>query len=203
MRLLYTIVVLALLLPSARAERKPYLPDRSHGQINFVADALLISAHGSFDKWDGDFQLDRENLENSTIKLTIDASSINTRVEGRDKHLRSADFFDVEKHPQITFNSTKVSKVDDSNYKVNGDLTLRGVTKSVELPVRIAFLRETSGRFRGELQLNRKDFGITYNSRMNPIEDMVSVQFDLHLVDKQVMEERQRQRQQRSGGGTP
>jgi polyisoprenoid-binding protein YceI len=197
------VATLVFLLPSAIAERKPYVPDRSHGQINFVADALLISAHGFFEQWDGDFQLDRENLENSTIRLTIEASSINTRVAGRDKHLRSPDFFDVEKHPQITFVSTGISKVDDSNYKVTGDLTLRGVTKSVGLPVRIAFLRETSGRFRGEMQLNRKDFGITYDSRMNPIEDMVTVQFDLHLVDKQAMEERQRQRQQRSGGATP
>jgi polyisoprenoid-binding protein YceI len=188
----------AVLLLSARAqaELKPYVPDRSHGQINFVGDALLISAHGFFERWDGEFQIDREKLENSKIKLTIDAASLNTRVEGRDKHLRSADFLDVAKFPQITFVSTKVAKVDDSNYKVTGELSLKGVTRSVDLPVKVVFLRETDGRFRGEIQLNRKDYGMTYNSRMNPIEDMVAVQFDLHLVDKQAMEERQRQRQQ-------
>jgi hypothetical protein len=65
------------------------------------------------------------------------------------------------------------------------------------------FLRETDGRFRGDLKLNRKDFGITYNSRMNPIEDIVAVQFDLHLVDKQAMEERQRQRQQQQAAPKP
>jgi polyisoprenoid-binding protein YceI len=182
----------------ALAETKPYVPDRSHAQINFVGDALLISAQGAFERWDGEFQIDREKLENSTIKLTIDAASLNTRVEGRDKHLRGTDFFDVAKYPQITFVSTKVAKVDDSNYTVTGDLTLKGVTKSLDLPVRVMFLRETDGRFRGDLKLNRKDFGITYNSRMNPIEDMVAVQFDLHLVDKQAMEERQRQRQQQA-----
>jgi polyisoprenoid-binding protein YceI len=178
------------------AEKRPYVLDRSHCQLNFIGEALLISAHGFFERWEGDVQIDRENLENSSLTLTIDAASLNTRVERRDNHLRSPDFFDVAKYPQIKFVSTKIAKVDDKNLNVAGELTLRGVTKPIQAPVKVVFLREGDARFKGEFQLNRKDFGMTYNSKMNPIEDMVTVQFDLHLQDKEAFEKRQREMQQ-------
>lgn len=203
MRRTRSVLVLSLLasslaLPAAYAEKKPYVPDRSHSQLNFVGDALLISAHGYFEKWEIDAQIDPANLENSAVALTIETASLNTRVGRRDDHLRSADFFDAAKHPQITFVSSKVKKLDDHSLTLSGNLTLRGVTKPVDIPVKVVFLRDGSARFKGDMQLNRKDFGMTYNSRMNPIEDMVAVQFDMHLVDKQVQEERQRQRQQQT-----
>jgi polyisoprenoid-binding protein YceI len=93
--------------------------------------------------------------------------------------------------------ATKIAKVDDRNLRVTGDLTIRGTTKSVEIPLFVVFLREGRGRFKGEFTINRKDFGVSYDSRANPIEDMVTVQVDLNVMDKQVMEERMRQRQQR------
>ena len=114
------------LSPAALAERKPYALDRSHCQLNFIGEALLISAHGSFDKWDADVQMDRDKLENSALTLTIDATSINTRVERRDNHLRSPDFLDVKNHPQIKFVSTKVTRVDDKTLNLVGDLTIQG-----------------------------------------------------------------------------
>ncbi len=182
--------------PIARAERKPYVVDKAHSQLNFVGDALLISAHGYFERWEGDFQIDRANLENSKLTITVEAASLNTRVQMRDNDLRSANFFDVDKYPEIKFVSTKISKVDDKSLVVAGDLTLRATTKPVNIPVKIVFLRDADARFKGEFQINRKDFGMTYNVRMNPIEDMVNVQFDMHVSDKQVMEERQRQRRE-------
>jgi polyisoprenoid-binding protein YceI len=185
------------LTPAVRAERKPYVFDRAHSQINFVAEALLLTAHGFFERFDADIQLDPENLENSALALAIETASINTRVEQRDNHLRSADFFDAANHPKITFVATKIAKVDDRNLRVTGDLTIRGTTKSVEIPLFVVFLREGRGRFKGEFTINRKDFGVSYDSRANPIEDMVTVQVDLNVMDKQVMEERMRQRQQR------
>ena len=194
--LLLSSWMLSFALAAAYADRKPYVPDRSHSQLNFVGDALLLSAHGHFEKWEIDAQVDAANLENSTVSLTIDAASLNTRVDRRDNHLRSADFFDVAKYPQITFVSSKVTKIDDRSLKLSGNLTLRGVTKPLDIPVQIVFLRDGSARFKGNVQFNRKDFGMTYNSRMNPIEDMVAVQFDMHLLDKAAQEERQRQRQQ-------
>ena len=192
------LVTIALVLaPVGRAERKPYVFDKSHSEINFVAEALLLTAHGFFERFDGDVQMDPENLNNSTLRLEIETASINTRVEARDNDLRSERFFDAANHPKITFVATKIAKVDDKNLRVTGDLTIRGVTKTIEAPIFVVFLRDGRGRFKGEFTINRQDFGVSYNSRMNPIEDLVKVQFDLNLVDKQVMEERMRQRQQR------
>lgn len=184
-----------LLVPGAAAQKRPYIFDKAHSQINFVAEAMLVSAHGYFGTFDGDLQINRQDLEDSSLTLTIDANSINTRNEGRDRHLRSGDFFDVANNPNITFVSTKVTKVDDKNISIAGNMTIRGTTKPAVVPVQIAFLREGDGRFKGTFAISRKEFGITYDSRANPIEDMVTVQFDLHIVDKQMQEERMRQRQ--------
>jgi polyisoprenoid-binding protein YceI len=187
-----TFTLIQLLPQPAYPARKPYVLDRSHCQINFIGEALLISAHGFFERWDADLQVDRDNLENSALTITIETASINTRITRRDDHLRSADFLDAPNHPQIKFVSTKIVKVDDKNLTITGDLTLRGVTKSLSVPVTVVFLREGDGRFKGDFQINRKDFGIKYNSMMNPVEDMVSIQFDFHIQDQ----ERQKQRQQ-------
>lgn len=192
------VLLMLIAVPPIQAERKPYALDRSHCQLNFVGEALLLSAHGYFERWDAEIQMDRENLENSTVSVTIDAASINTRITRRDDHLRSADFLDVAKNPQIKFVSSRIGKVDDKNVKITGDLTLRGVTKTVGVPVKIIFLRDGDARFKGELEINRKEYGMMYNSRMNPVEDNVAIQFDLHIVDQKVMEERQRQRQQQT-----
>lgn len=196
-RILLTIVLAAALLtPAALADSKPWAFDRAHSQINFIAEALLISAHGFFERFDGDIRIDPANLENSTLRLVIETASINTRNDRRDNHLRSADFFDAENHPQIVFESRSVRRVDEKNIVVAGDLTIRGTTKPVEIPLEIVFLRDGRGRFRGQFQLNRQDYGVSYNSRMNPIEDAVIVQFDLNLMDQEMMQQRQQQRQQ-------
>jgi len=182
------------LLPTpAYAARKPYALDRSHCQLNFIGEALLISAHGFFERWDADIQVDRDNLENSALTITIESASINTRITRRDDHLRSADFLDAPNHPQIKFVSTKIAKVDDKNLTITGDLTLRGITKSLNVPVKVVFLREGDGRFKGDFQINRKDFGIKYNSMMNPVEDMVSIQFDFHIQDQERQKQREKQ----------
>jgi polyisoprenoid-binding protein YceI len=191
---------LAVASAPALAERRAYVFDRAHSQINFIGEALLVSAHGFFERFDGEIQIDRENLENSSIRLVIEAASINTRNERRDNHLRSADFFDAANHPQITFTSTAIRRVDDKNLIVTGELAIRGTTRTVEVPVQVVFLREADGRFRGQFQINRKDFGVSYDSAMNPIEDLVTVQFDFHLMDQQAMEQRQRQRQPGKSG---
>jgi polyisoprenoid-binding protein YceI len=188
-------LVLGLGVEPAAADRKPYTFDRAHSQINFVAEALLLTAHGFFERFDGNIQVDAANLENSSLQLEIETASINTRIERRDNHLRSADFFDAANHPKITFVSKSIRKVDDSNLVVAGDLTIRGVTKPLEVPVRVVFVRDGRGRFKGEFKINRQDFNVSYNSRMNPIEDIVVVQFDLNLVDPEAQRPRQQQQQ--------
>jgi polyisoprenoid-binding protein YceI len=179
--------VLLCLVPVALpgyAERKSYVPDPPHSQINFVGESMLISAQGYFERWEGDFQIDREKLENSSVTIAIDAASLNTRVQMRDNHLRGKDFLDVATYPQIKFVSDGISRVDEKNYIINGNLTLHGVTKPIKVPVTIVFLRDNDGRFKGELKINRWDFGINYAGKLNPVEDMVAIQFDMHLRDK-------------------
>jgi polyisoprenoid-binding protein YceI len=188
-----TILSMVLLVVSMlSAAPAPHLIDSSHSQINFVAEAKFISCHGSFDKWEADVQLDPQKIDASSVKLTIDASSVNTRIQRRDDHLRSKDFFDVAQYPQITFVSKKISSAGTNKYNIVGDLSLHGVTKEITVPAEMVFYEGTRGRFRGTFQLNRKEYGITFDSRMNSIQDMVLVQFDINVLDKAAAEKAQR-----------
>jgi polyisoprenoid-binding protein YceI len=183
--LLFLITITA---PSVLAQTRPHILDPAHSQINFIAEARLISAHGSFDKWDAEVQLDPARIENSSFKIIIDAASINTRVQRRDDHLRGKDFFDVATYPQITLVSKKITKTGDKTYAVTGDLSLHGVTKQIDVVISQVFYENNRGRFRATFPINRKEFGITYDSRMNPIEDIVQVQVDINVQDKEAVE---------------
>ncbi len=168
---------------SASLNPRPHTVDKAHSQINFIAESRLIDARGHFGTWDANINLDPANLAASSVTITIDASSIDTRVERRDSHLKSADFFDVEKHPTITFVSTAVRPKAEGQLEIEGDLTVRGTTKRVVLPASMVFYEEGTGRFRGEFVLNRKEYGIAYDSRVNPIKDAVTVQWDFAVND--------------------
>lgn len=173
------VMVLATL--TVAAQPKPHIVDKAHSQINFVADARFLSANGFFDKWDAEVSLDPAKIENSFFKITIEAASINTRVQKRDDHLRSKDFFEVDKYPQITLVSKRITKLPDGRLSVLGDLTVRGVTKQIEVAVTQVFYENNRGRYRSSFEINRKDFGISYNSRLNPIADIVKVQVDINV----------------------
>src|SRR5215510_9328458 len=181
-------ILLSLSAISVAAQTRPHVVDHNHSQINFVAEARFISAHGHFDKWDAEVQLDPAKIENSSFKITIDAASINTRVAMRDNHLRSKDFFDVATYPQITLVSKRITKIGDRTYAVTGDLTLRGVTKQLDVEITQVFYDNNRGRFRASFRINRKAFGISYDSNMNPIEDIVQVQVDINVLDKEATE---------------
>ncbi len=168
--------------PFTQAPR-PHTIDKAHSQINFIADSRLISARGHFEDWDAEILLDPENMSASSVTLTIDAKSIDTRSERRDGHLRSADFFDVENHPSITFKSTAVKMTGENALDITGDMTVRGTTKAVTIPATMVFYDEGVGRFRGEFTIKRKEWGIAYDSRVNPIADDVKVQWDIALQD--------------------
>jgi polyisoprenoid-binding protein YceI len=173
------MIVAARPLPEA----KPHIIDKAHSEINFVADSRMLSAHGFFGKWDADVKLDATKYENSTISLTIDASSINTRVDMRDNHLRGPDFFDVAKFPTITFKSTGVKQTAANKLEITGDLTVKGVTKKMVVPASVMFYDKGVGRFRGTLTVLRKDFGVSYDPAVNPIENEVQVQWDIALKE--------------------
>ena len=166
-----------------------------HTAAEFRARHMMVTyVRGHFKNVHGTLEFDPETPRNSSVAVQIDTRGIWTGVKERDDHLRSADFLDATNHPQIKFVSTKIAKVDDKNLTITGDLTLRGITKSLNVPVKVVFLREGDGRFKGDFQINRKDFGMKYNSMMNPVEDMVSIQFDFHIQDQ----ERQKQRPQQA-----
>ena len=170
------------------AEPRPHAIDKAHSQINFIGEARFISAHGFFGEWDADVALDPGKIEDSKLTITIDAASLNTRVQMRDNHLRSKDFFAVDQYPKIVFVSKKINKVGERKYDVLGDLTLRGVTKEIDVPLTMAFYENGRGRFRGAFEINRKEYGISYDSKMNPIDDIVQVQVDINVIDKEAAE---------------
>ncbi len=147
------LLVLPLVLAARPvAAQASHAIDKAHSEINFVADSRLLSAHGFFGKWDAVIQLDPTKLEASTVAITIDASTINTRVEMRDNHLRSDDFFAVAKHPTITFTSASVKQTAPNKLDITGDLTVRGVTRRIVVPASMVFYDKGAGRFRGAVR---------------------------------------------------
>lgn len=169
---------------AARTGARAHDIDKAHSEINFTASSRLLDAHGFFGAWDADVQLDAEAFERSTVKLTIDANSINTRIDRRDAHLKSPDFFDTAKYPTITFVSKSIAKTGAAAGVITGDLTMHGVTRAVQVPVTAVFYENGRGRFRGAFTVNRKDYGITYDSKLNPIADTVDVQFNMSVVER-------------------
>ncbi len=166
------------------AGARAHAVDAAHSEINFTASSRLLDAHGFFGKWDADVRLDPDAFERSTVRLTIDAASINTRNERRDAHLRGADFFNVAKYPTITFASTSVARTSPTTGVITGDLTMHGVTRQVQVPVTVKFYEGGRGRFLGAFAVRRRDYGINYDSRLNPIEDEVAVQFNLSVAEQ-------------------
>ncbi len=128
---------------------------------------MVSKVHGRFHKWGGILELDDADLTNSRLDVTIDASSVDTKEDKRDAHLRSADFLDVENHPNITFKSTRITK-DGDTYSVDGDITIHGITKPVTLEVEGGGQVKdpwggTRTGFSATARLSRKDFGLTWN----------------------------------------
>ncbi len=151
----------------AQAAMETFRIDPEHTNIGFKVRHFFSKVPGRFNKFEGQIRLDRENLaKGSSVEITIDAASIDTNDEKRDQHLRSADFFDVANHPKLTFKSTKVRQVGENKLKVDGNLTIRGVTRPVTLDVDVLGFGKGYG-FRGGFEanttINRKDFGVAWN----------------------------------------
>ena len=176
-----------LLLPILPPAPKAHVVDKAHSEINFVAEARFLSAHGFFAAWDADVQLDRENMANSTVKITIDTKSITTRNDRRDNHLKSNDFFATDSFPTITFVSKKIVASGDKQYQMTGDLTIRGRTREVTIPIKEQFYEPGAnggrGRWKGAFSVKRMEYGVAFQSRLNPIEDEIQIQWDFSLLE--------------------
>ncbi len=185
---------IALLLISSTLSAATYQIDGAHSSAGFTVRHMMVSnVSGAFTKLSGSVDYDADNLAQSRIDVTIEAASVNTRNEGRDKHIRTADFFDVENHPTITFRSKRVEKAGEGHLRVVGDLTLRGVTKEVVLDVEGPTPEiQQQSTFRmgaaATTRINRKDFGVNYHRTLDNggvvVSDDVRITIDVELVRK-------------------
>ena len=167
--------------------------DPSHSTAHFGVRHMMISTvRGHFEKVSGTVTIDELDATKSQIDVAIDAASIATRDPKRDGHLRSADFFDVENHPTITFHSTKIAKAGKDQYTVTGDLTIRGTTKSVTLDVAGPTAPQTTPwgmvarGVSASGKVNRKDFGLNWNAAIEAggfvVGDEVKIEFEAELL---------------------
>lgn len=167
--------------------------DPTHTAVQFAVRHLMVSTvRGEFRKVQGTAAVDTADWTKSVISATIDAASVDTRVEKRDEHLRGPDFLDVARFSTITFKSTKIVKVAADRYRVTGDLTLHGVTKSVDLDVEgpTAPGKDPWGNTRSgaaaTTKINRKDFGIVWNKALDggglTVGDEISITIDVEAI---------------------
>lgn len=171
-----------------------WLIDPAHSSANFSVKHMMIAkVHGGFEKVSGTLQYDPSDITKASIEASIDAASINTREAQRDGHLKSADFFDVEKYPTLNFKSKKVEK-DGEDLKVTGDLTIHGVTKEVVLEVEgpTAEMKDPYGNIKigisATTKIKRKDFGLTWNAALEAggvlVGDDVAISLDIQFAKK-------------------
>lgn len=161
--------------------------DTSHSAIRFTVRHLVIAkVHGVFGKFSGSFQLDPDDLSKSSVKVEIDAASIDTKEEKRDAHLRSADFLDADNFKTLTFVSKKVEGSGGKVTKVIGDLTIRGTTKEVTLDVEdLGHAKDPWGNekaaFEAKTRINRTDFGLKWNAALETGGVLVGENVDIVL----------------------
>lgn len=164
---------LALLLPavSVMADPAVYKVDPDHSGVNFTIRHFVSNVSGRFKDFDGIVKYDKANPAASSVSFTIQAKSINTDNDDRDNHLRSADFFEVEKFATLTFTSTSVKAVDADTLEVTGDLTIKGVTRTVTVPVdllgSVKTPRGEKAGFESAFKIDRKEYGITWNRMLD------------------------------------
>jgi polyisoprenoid-binding protein YceI len=167
--------------------------DTGHSAIHFWVRHMVISkVHGRFARWSGAIQLDAQDLTRSSVAVRIDAASIDTQVADRDTHLRSADFLDVAKYPELTFTSRKVEKAGEA-LRITGDLALHGVTRAVVLEAEFAgtgkdpWGNERAG-FSARTTIDRREFGLVWNAALETggllVGEKVEISIELEAVKK-------------------
>jgi polyisoprenoid-binding protein YceI len=181
----------SLVAPSAAAAPAAYEIDPSHSRVGFRIRHTISHVGGSFDSFSGTVRVDREDLTRSGVTFVIDAASIDTGNAKRDEHLRSADFFDVAKFPEMRFESTGIAKGAGNVYQVTGKFTMHGVTREITVPVELLGFApgmrggEMAG-FHATFPLDRKAYGIEWNRALDSggvlLSDEVLVEIDLETV---------------------
>lgn len=166
--------------------------DTVHSTVGFSVRHMMISnVKGTFNEFGGNIELDPTDVTDATIEFTIDAGSVDTRISDRDNHLRSADFFDVENHPNLTFKATEIKKTSEDNYDMTGDFTIRGTTKPVTFDITFEGMAkdpmsgDEAAGFTGSTKINRKDFGLTWNAAVETggfvVGDEIKINIEIQL----------------------
>jgi len=166
--------------------------DFTHSQIQFTVRHMMISkVRGTFEKFDGVIDLNPDRPQDTRVEVQIDASSINTRDANRDAHLRSPDFLNAEQYPHLTFKSTSVEVISPTTARLNGDLTIRGVTKPVSMDVEFAGKARSpwgveAYGFTAHTEINRKDWGLVWNQALETggvlVGEEISIDIELELT---------------------
>lgn len=169
-----------------------YTIDPAHTSIGFVArHAMVTKVRGTFNEFEGSVTIDKDEPSRSRVTVTIKADSIDTRNKDRDAHLRSNDFLAMDEYPEITFKSTEIKQTGDDAFAVTGDLTVRGVTRQVTIP--LTFEGQATDPFgnvrvgfEGSTSISRKDFGVTWNAALETggvlVSDKIDLEFEISAI---------------------
>lgn len=187
-RILLPVLFLFSVTAVAQVASTPYPIDNNHSTVGFSVPILggLSQVKGKFTDFAITLNHDEKDITKSSVSVVIKATSVDTGIEGRDRHLRNADFFDVEKFPEITFKSERIEKK-GKQFIAHGPLTMHGVTKQIALPFTITgtFKNPTTNKmsvgYSARMVLNRRDFGINYSRQDSPtfVGDNISVEIEL------------------------
>lgn len=166
--------------------------DVAHSRIGFVArHAMVTKVRGSFNEFEGSTTIDADDPSKSSVQITIQAASIDTRQPQRDEHVRSNDFLDIPNHPEITFTSTSIKHTGGNDFDVTGNLTIRGVTNEITFPLEFqGSAKDPMGNqrigFEGSTEISRKDYGVTFNAPLETggvlISDTVTLEFEISAI---------------------
>jgi polyisoprenoid-binding protein YceI len=169
-----------------------YTLDPTHTRLGFTArHAMVTKVRGQFNEFEGTAHIDSQDLSRSWAKVTIQTGSVFTAQAQRDEHLRTSDFFEVEKYPTMTFESTKVERGEDGEFLVTGDLTIKETTRSITIPFEytgtaVDPFGNTRVGFEGSVVVNRKDWGLDWNAALETggllVSEKVTLEFDVSAI---------------------
>jgi polyisoprenoid-binding protein YceI len=188
-------VLLAGISLTAAATAQSWNLDKSHSSVNFGVTHMVVSeVNGNFKDFSGEIKSEKADFSDMSTNFTIQVASVNTENEKRDGHLKSEDFFDAAKYPTITFKSTGVKKLSANKFELEGDFTMRGVTKKVKWEVKYnGTIKDSYGNtragFKATTTINRKDYGVSWNKTLDAggltVSDEVAITVNVLGIDQQ------------------
>lgn len=166
--------------------------DPTHSRVGFQArHAMVTKVRGAFNDVQGQFDFDANDISKTKVELKVRVESIDTRNADRDNHLRTNDFFDAPTHPYITFVGNNVDQVDENSFIISGDLTIRGVTKPITVPLELTGIQkdqngDVRAGFEGSRRIDRRDYGLEWNVPLDQggvlVSERISLEFELSAV---------------------